>query len=162
MALITSYMPDPPPKATRQTPALDDFNSSSRQVAAGPRHTGQSAKWQEAQERVLLYLKLLGIVSPASLDIARRVLELAAARGRTTRTSRLYLWRGRCACCTDCWPMSRRFCSRLRLPIIRRCIGAGARLTKGRHICRRNRGREYDFIAVPAISRGFMRTKRIA
>ena len=36
-----------------------------------------SAEWQEAQERVLFYLKLVGLAPGESLELARRALELA-------------------------------------------------------------------------------------
>lgn len=162
MALITSYMPDPPPKVTRQTPALDDFNSSSRQVAAGPSHTGQSAKWQEAQERVLLYLKLLGIVSPASLDIARRVLELAAARGQDDKNESVIPVAGAMRVLHRLLADDPSLLQQTPLAdypsLYRRWRPTDQRPA---HLPQES-GKRDDFIAVPAISRGFMRTKRIA
>ncbi len=79
MAVTPSSMPVNSRLTVLQAPAAD-ASGKYRQPVKESIQAAQSVDWQEAQERVLFYLKLLGIAPPASLDLARRVLDEAIDR----------------------------------------------------------------------------------
>ncbi len=121
----------------------------------------ESPEWQEAQERILLYMKLLGMAPQTSLDIARRVLDEASDRAQDpthvsaapTAVAMRVLHR----LLTDN-PVLLQETPLADYPSLYRRWRPSAPKTLSQPL---KPGNTVDLFAMPAIKRGFMRTKKI-